>query len=342
MKLPLKYQYWIAGLLFWTVGIFVQFSFFILQDSYVGFWNDLAYWAIKVVLVIPYTWSFLIAINKKGWRKWLLISMTVLGYALLIYLCSFAYNYYMVDGGNEMQFTKLNLITSWMSYTFTSVFLLILFLYLNNQHLLLKESVQRAELQASLKTAQLNNLQARLQPHFLFNSFHTISMLVRQGKTQESVKAIASLSDLLRLSLKSEVETWATIEEELVAIKKYIDIEVFRFGDRLQIELEFPQKEQKEKVPTLITQPLVENLFKHSLSNSFDMVHIKLQVKVENSRFYFLAQNTGILEEALTKKGIGIPITQNRLRHHFQDDFQLSIVQSSPNTVQTEMSFPII
>jgi two-component sensor histidine kinase len=129
--------------------------------------------------------------------------------------------------------------------------------------------VTAARLEAQLAAARLDGLRGQLQPHFLFNSLHSIASLARAGDTAGVVRLIAGLSDLLRHLLDSRV-THQPLREELALVDKYLDIHRVRFGDRLRVSIDVSDTVQEASVPLLIVQPLVENSLRHGFASRIE------------------------------------------------------------------------
>jgi two-component sensor histidine kinase len=144
-----------------------------------------------------------------------------------------------------------------------------------------------AQFKAQLAQARLESLKMQLHPHFLFNTLHAISGLVRRNETQPAVNMIAGLSELLRRALDSADEQEVPLREELKFAKLYLDIQMVRFPDRLTVRVEVAAETLDALVPNMILQPLVENAIRHGVSanesagviviNSYcagDMLHV--------------------------------------------------------------------
>jgi two-component sensor histidine kinase len=132
-----------------------------------------------------------------------------------------------------------------------------------------ESQVAAARLEAQLVAARLDSLRGQLQPHFLFNSLHSIASLARAGDTAGVVRLIAGLSDLLRHLLDSRV-THQPLREELALVDKYLDIHRVRFGDRLRVSVDVADTVQEASVPLLIVQPLVENSLRHGFASRIE------------------------------------------------------------------------
>ena len=111
--------------------------------------------------------------------------------------------------------------------------------------------------------ARIQALQARIRPHFLFNSMNTIASLTRTNPNQAEL-AVEDLADLFRVSLAEK--NLLTIKEELEVTKRYLSIEKHRLGDRLKVEWQIDEDIDKYiKLPALMMQPLVENALYHGI-----------------------------------------------------------------------------
>ena len=128
-----------------------------------------------------------------------------------------------------------------------------------------ERQVAAAELQAELAAARLQALRGHLQPHFLFNSLHSIAALARAGDTAGVVRLIAALSDLLRHVLDAG-DRHASLREEMQIVERYLEIQRERFADRLEVTVQLAPDVADARVPLLVVQPLVENAVRHGLS----------------------------------------------------------------------------
>ena len=111
--------------------------------------------------------------------------------------------------------------------------------------------------------AQVDALQARIRPHFLFNSMNTIASLIRK-RPADAERAVEDLSDLFRAALGTR-EMLGTLGEELDLISQYLRIESLRLGDRLKLELDLESLPRDLPMPPLLLQPLVENAVYHGI-----------------------------------------------------------------------------
>ena len=121
----------------------------------------------------------------------------------------------------------------------------------------------RSRVEAASK-AQVEALQARIRPHFLFNSMNTIISLIRT-RPSEAERAVEDLSDLFRAALGSD-QRMATLGDELDLIEQYLRIEQWRLGSRLSVQRELTDAPRAMPMPRLLLQPLVENAVVHGIA----------------------------------------------------------------------------
>ena len=130
------------------------------------------------------------------------------------------------------------------------------------QSFLLRETQERAALQAALQEAQLRALKAQINPHFLFNSLTLLGYTALEEGAARTEEIAYNLSDLLRYSLRN-MSTQVELGVELEMIEQYLAIQKISFGDRLQSQVLLDAEMAHIEVPCMILQPLVENAVIH-------------------------------------------------------------------------------
>jgi len=128
------------------------------------------------------------------------------------------------------------------------------------------------------KQAQLEALQARIRPHFLFNTLNTGATLVH-ARPEEAEHLLLDLADLFRAALSGPPEL--PLAEELGLARRYLQIERLRFGERLQVHWDLPQPLPEVAVPTLSIQPLVENAIRHGIEPSAEGGRLDVHVDAD-------------------------------------------------------------
>ena len=125
--------------------------------------------------------------------------------------------------------------------------------------------IRTAELERLLAEARLATLRSQLDPHFLFNALNSISAYVESAPRQARLM-IEQLGDLLRLSLEHADEQEVPLERELMFVDRYIQLQLVRFADRLDVQVRVNDDVLTAAVPTFLLQPLVENAIRHGVS----------------------------------------------------------------------------
>lgn len=141
------------------------------------------------------------------------------------------------------------------------------------------------------KQAELQALQARIHPHFLFNTLNTGAALVHQ-RPGEAERLLLDLADLFRAALAGPREI--PLAEELALAQRYLEIEALRFGDRLVVRWELPKDLPDVRVPSLSIQPLVENAIRHGVER---MAHGDIEVTVSTTPDIVLVRISNPLPE---------------------------------------------
>jgi LytS/YehU family sensor histidine kinase len=145
---------------------------------------------------------------------------------------------------------------------------------------------------------------------------------VRIGKSEEAVRMIAILSELLRYTLSRAGAQRVTLEEEVTTLRRYFDIQRMRFSDRLTLDIEIDDDVKNVPVPTFILQPLAENAIRHGISRSAGEGRIEVRAAREDGMVRIEMFNTGSLDDA-HERGVGLTNTAARLQqiygagHHF-------------------------
>lgn len=152
------------------------------------------------------------------------------------------------------------------------------FLNYRIQSMVNQKDVEIAKMKEQKIQAELNALHSRINPHFLYNSLNSIASLahIDANKTENMA---TGLSELFRYSINKENKTYVTIAEELEMVKKYLDIEKMRFGDKLVYKITADDSTMEKQIPKFLIQPLVENAIKHGLSKIKGNGEVLLEVK---------------------------------------------------------------
>ncbi|HEY3855456.1 MAG TPA: sensor histidine kinase [Verrucomicrobiae bacterium] len=180
-----------------------------------------------------------------------------------------------------------------------------------------RERERRASaLEAQLATARLSALQAQLHPHFLFNALNAISTLLRRD-TCAAQDALASFSELLRLALSHSSQSEVSLREDVEFLRRYVEIQQTRLGDRLRFEEEIDPSALDCVVPALLLQPLVENAVRHGIEPSPDPGMVRVAVHKEDGKLLVRVEDNGAglsSKEPENSNGTGIGLLNLRSR----------------------------
>ncbi len=213
-------------------------------------------------------------------------------------------------------------------------------------HIRYRESAVRAsQLETRLAEARLRVLQTQLQPHFLFNTHHSIISLMLQGEVTPAVKMLTRLSDLLRLTLQQNAQQVTTLREELAALDLYLEIQKERFRQRLTVRKEMAEEVLAAEVPALILQPLVENALKHGIEPLPEGGVVTLCARRAGDRLHLVVRDNGRgLPPDFSMKtaaGIGLANCEARLRELYgpAHRFEVAPVEGGGTQVCLELPF---
>ena len=163
--------------------------------------------------------------------------------------------------------------------------------------------------------AQVDALQARIRPHFLFNSMNTIASLIR-ARPREAERTVEDLSDLFRAALGTH-EGMATLGEELDLVGHYLRIEGLRLGDRLRVELDVDTLPRDLPLPTLLLQPLVENAIYHGIQRLPDGGTLSIVGMRDGNAIEIVFRNPYPDREARPGNAHALANVRARIEYHF-------------------------
>jgi two-component system sensor histidine kinase AlgZ len=170
--------------------------------------------------------------------------------------------------------------------------------------------------------ARLSELQARIRPHFLFNTLNSAIALVR-AEPAKAEALLEDLSDLFRHALMEQSES-VTLAEEIALAQRYLAIEAVRFGDRIQVEWALDPNAAQAKLPPLLLQPLVENAVRHGVEPSAEGAQIRISTQRRGSTVVIKVTNTVPAGHGERGSGLALDNVRDRLSllHDVQGQFQ--------------------
>lgn len=178
------------------------------------------------------------------------------------------------------------------------------------------------ETQLQLRNQELHYLKQQIHPHFLFNTLNTIYGFALKQSAQ-TPEVILKLSNLLDYILYQVQKPKVSLNEEVLHIQEYIELEKIRFQDTLKITFYSPQIEKEIQIAPMLLIPFVENAFKHgSIIDGF--LHIDIHVEFIKNELRFLIRNSfNNAEIDENNSGLGIENIKKRLELNYPSKYQL-------------------
>lgn len=211
-------------------------------------------------------------------------------------------------------------------------------------------AVRLAQVETQLVGAQLRALRMQLNPHFLFNTLHTISAIMDEN-VKTARRLMVDLSDLLRLSLDHSGQL-VPLRQELSFLQRYLGIEQERLQERLRVHMDVEVACNEAMVPHLILQPLVENAIKHGIAPYArgGEIYIRARCQAETLVLEVADDGPGIpepsgdgaayVEPHAERTGIGLRTTQERLEHLFGDEARFELINQSDSGLLVRLTLP--
>jgi hypothetical protein len=205
-----------------------------------------------------------------------------------------------------------------------------------------RRMLQASQLQAQLAQSRLQVLKMQLHPHFLFNTLHAISTLIREeGVVAEDM--LLRLSELLRAYLDDDRHE-VTLERELELLDLYLGIQRIRFKDRLTTRVEASRSTLEAVVPSLILQPFVENAIHHGIGKRAGSDCIEVGAMRDEDYLYLEVRNRNstldVTPELAFSRGIGLSNSRLRLKELYGANGAIYIDALDPSGVICRIRLP--
>jgi LytS/YehU family sensor histidine kinase len=189
---------------------------------------------------------------------------------------------------------------------------------------------------------ELNSLQQKFKPHFLFNSLNSISALT-VADPKKAREMVHLLSDFMRRAVQEDDQELIPLSEEIDHLNRYVAIEQIRFGDRLNVKLNIEESVLDKKVPSLILQPIIENAIKYGLYGSLDQVEISISIKDNDKEIDVIVKNPFDEDAQRASSGTGYGLTSIRKKIYLIYGQQQRLNTSSEGgQFTTHLTIPIV
>ncbi len=201
------------------------------------------------------------------------------------------------------------------------------------EYIKLRKAAQ--QLRIEKQEAELNYLKSQTNPHFLFNTLNNIYSLARD-KSDLAPESILRLSKILRFMLYEAGGNYIAVEQELKIVSDYIALEKLRYDESLRINFNHNVEDMKQAIPPLLLIPLVENAFKHGVSETRGQPFVDIHLSIRNRQLHFIVKNsteTGNNEKTI-KENIGLSNLRRQLELLYTD-FNLSVLPGASGFTAT-------
>jgi two-component system LytT family sensor kinase len=321
------------------------------------------------------TWLPMFGAELASWLPWVLATPLISGLArrhspvrgttlatVAIHLAAFATIGVVAETwyvGLQMAFNpwddpgRLTFIEAWRTSlpyqgpTFLIVYGLIatVTLVMDARDTMARKITEAARLNEELSRAQLAALRRQVEPHFMFNTLNSIAGLVRDHRDDAAVSMIVGLSEFLRRTLQDSDRSQVTLAEEVAYLQHYLDIQKFRFGERLQVSVDIPAELMQAQVPNLLLQPLVENALKHGIAKRTAGGEVRVAGAHCDGTLTLSVYNDGPALAAnwqATGAGVGIGNLRTRLKILHAGKSGLELRSASSGGVEAIVTLPFV
>ncbi|HEY6361397.1 MAG TPA: histidine kinase [Vicinamibacterales bacterium] len=201
-------------------------------------------------------------------------------------------------------------------------------------------AVERAlEAEIAAREAELRALRAQVDPHFLFNCLHSISALITSDPAAARSMCV-ELADFFRESLRVGAKPRISLATEAALIRRYLDIEQLRFGDRLNASVEVASDAEQGLVPPLLLQPLAENAVRHGIATLVQGGDVTIAITRRGDRIEVNVENAYDADGQRSGTGVGLANVRARLDASYHGRASLK-VQSSESRFRAVISLPV-
>ncbi|MBI1889273.1 MAG: histidine kinase [Burkholderiales bacterium] len=208
------------------------------------------------------------------------------------------------------------------------------------------EKARSAAIEKQALQAQLQLLQAQIEPHMLFNTLANLQGLIALDPTRAQ-HMLDQLILYLRATLSSSRAEQTTLEHEFSLLKAYLGLMSVRMGTRLAYTVELPQALEKVAVPPMLLQPIVENSIKHGLEPKVEGGHITVRAQAKDGALKLTVADTGLgldLKQDPTPKdgcGVGVANVRERLQALYGDRASFILQSNAPSGAIAQLTLPL-
>ncbi|AET60994.1 sensor with HAMP domain [Paenibacillus terrae HPL-003] len=215
--------------------------------------------------------------------------------------------------------------------------------------------IQKKDLELKQQQAQLHALHSQINPHFLFNSLESVRMRSIIKGEKETAKIIQHMAKMFRKPI-SWSQNYVTVREELELIESFLEIQQYRFGNKLEYSIVVDSAVLEHRIPKMVLLPFVENASIHGIESTPDKGIITIYANVQEDRLNFRLEDNGIgmppdkLDELLRYleenedigERVGMKNAYYRLKLCYQECFAFSMDAHNGQGTNIEISLPLL
>lgn len=281
------------------------------------------YLTVANYVLFEYTLPFI----RLTWRRLLAAPFVLFGQLLVHSFGLYAWRFVGIGAGVYTSFRSFPSVEKGvefhMSYSMLSVFLFGVIRYGHDQRQL-KQAAQ--QLRIEKQEAELNYLRSQTNPHFLFNTLNNIYALSRD-KSDRAPESILRLSKILRYMLYETDGQFVAVEKEIKIIGDYLELEKLRYDESLRIGFHHDVDDLRQALPPLLLMPLVENAFKHGVSETRHKPFVDIQLSIHQRGLRFVVKNSSeVAEGEAIRENIGLSNLRRQLELLYRD-YSLAVRQ---------------
>ncbi|GAB3922965.1 sensor histidine kinase [Mucilaginibacter myungsuensis] len=330
-----KRSYLQTNIRYGAIGVLVGIVIVALKFAFTGKVMSLPTALINIMFSVVITLSitnslfiFEYFLFKDNSRPWLLITVYYVCNALgMLIGIEISYAIVSLIFGDPFNFLR-----HYREYQFSGMLVLIVGTFIYFYH------VQKARMEARLKEkeldlaklmqlktqAELQTLQSKINPHFLYNSLNSIASLIHEDADKAEDMTL-KLSKLFRYSINSQQENMASVREEMEIVNTYLDIEKVRFGERINFLSTIAPDAMALPIPRFLIQPLVENSLKHGLNNKASDGRLEILIDTDGTEIFITIADNGQPFPDDINMGYGLQSTYDKLALLYGEDYRLHI-----------------
>lgn len=326
------------------VGTLLNLFFLFVGNNNYRQWKSVVITYIFSILITSCITNISIAnayFNKKQYKS-PVVNLSI--YLLLVFLgvlIGSEIGFLFLSWIYDRSFAEIN---NWgnLKFNFFIGFLVGMILYIydlqrDNYNLKLKDQDLQLSKLNELKTqADLKTLQARINPHFLYNSLNSIASLIHEEPDKAEDMTI-KLSRLFRYSINTQEANWATVKEELEIVRTYLEIERVRFGNRIAFDAHADESIINSMIPRFLLQPLIENSLKHGLKDKNADGKLAVSIHDKNNYIEICVQDNGTPFPSEMTAGYGLQSTYDKLNLLCKGAYKVRIINDDEKKIVIEL-----